>query len=586
MNLAFKLVIYLILVSTLSFELLVNCNDNSDLLPSTIQIILLVHPFNKAQVLPFTLGGIEQQNYIKTRINVYIQTEKIDYDTHEYDEEVEENKQNNKMTIDMVKRWVKDHKDEYNDIELVIGNEMNDNEDVNYWNYNRFKRVIKMKEEGFKLGRKNWADFILFIDADVVLTNENTFLYLTNNTNGMVVIAPMLYSLGTYSNFWAGITKNGYYKRTDDYLPILERQNVGQFQVPMIHSCVFVNLRHKLSNYLTFDGRQLSDNLPFDDIISFAKSAELGSIPLYIDNREVWGYIPPPIDNNSRLNSLQQDLIDLELESLVEGPSFPISNSLFSYILTYPKDKLNVDNIYMINLERRFERRNRMLKCFDLLGIEVQIWPAIDGKLLSFDKIKSKGIKLMENYLDPYHKRPMTFGEIGCFLSHYEIWQDIIKRNFSNAIIFEDDVRFERNLKYKWKKAFSSLNTNEYDFVYLGRKRQGDNESQIGNFFVTPSYSYWTLGYFITAKGAQKLLDAKPLEKLIPVDEFLPIMYDSHPIQEWISHFTNRNLKALSIDPLLIFPTHYVGDSLYISDTEDSKKIDNQETVHPKHSEL
>ena len=35
-----------------------------------------------------------------------------------------------------------------------------------------------------------------------------------------------------------------------------------------------------------------------------------------------------------------------------------------------------------------------------------------------------------------------------------------------------------------------------------------------------------------------------------------------------MSKFPTRNLLALSAHPLLVFPTHYVGDKGYISDTE------------------
>jgi collagen beta-1,O-galactosyltransferase len=150
-------------------------------------------------------------------------------------------------------------------------------------------------------------------------------------------------------------------------------------------------------------------------------------------------------------------------------------------------------------------------------------------------------------------------------------------------------VRFERDFKNKWNSALKALNVEEYDFVYLGRKIQGEpNESRISQMFVIPNYSYWTIGYFITRKGAQKLLDVNPLEKIIPVDEFLPIMYDKHTDNQLKQHFPIRNLKALSLSPLLIYPTHYVGDSLYISDTEDSNKITDEanKTIHPKHSEL
>lgn len=37
-----------------------------------------------------------------------------------------------------------------------------------------------------------------------------------------------------------------------------------------------------------------------------------------------------------------------------------------------------------------------------------------------------------------------------------------------------------------------------------------------------------------------------------------------------MSHFELRNLKAFSVEPLLIYPTHYTGEPGYISDTETS----------------
>lgn len=41
---------------------------------------------------------------------------------------------------------------------------------------------------------------------------------------------------------------------------------------------------------------------------------------------------------------------------------------------------MSLDHIYLINLERRPERRKKMLKLFDILGLEVEYFPAIDGK--------------------------------------------------------------------------------------------------------------------------------------------------------------------------------------------------------------
>ena len=35
------------------------------------------------------------------------------------------------------------------------------------------------------------------------------------------------------------------------------------------------------------------------------------------------------------------------------------------------------------------------------------------------------GITYMPGWKDPWGERPMTFGEVGCFLSHYFIWQKV-----------------------------------------------------------------------------------------------------------------------------------------------------------------
>ena len=47
---------------------------------------------------------------------------------------------------------------------------------------------------------------------------------------------------------------------------------------------------------------------------------------------------------------------------------------------------------------------------------------------------------------------------------------------------------------------------------------------------VEADYSYWTLGYMMSLRGARKLLRAEPLSKVLPVDEFLPVMYNKHPV--------------------------------------------------------
>jgi collagen beta-1,O-galactosyltransferase len=246
--------------------------------------------------------------------------------------------------------------------------------------------------------------------------------------------------------------------------------------------------------------------------------------------------------------------------------------------LYYFRDKLSLNEIFMINLERRKERRQKMELSFKVIGLDVQYFPAVDGKKLNDEVLKEMNVKLLPEYEDPYHKRPMTMGEVGCFLSHYSIWEKMVQYNLEEVLILEDDIKFEPFFK---DRALYVINEARqlggWDLIYFGRKRlQESNEELIkgSEDLVKVGYSYWTLGYLISLRGAKKLTGARPLEKLVPVDEFLPIMFDAHPNDTWREKFPNRNLVAWSTAPLLLFPTHYTGEDGYISDTENSAQIE------------
>ena len=67
---------------------------------------------------------------------------------------------------------------------------------------------------------------------------------------------------------------------------------------------------------------------------------------------------------------------------------------------------------------------------------------------------------------------------------------------------------------------------------YLGRKiLQYSDETVVRDtsMLVWPRYSYWTISYMLSYRGAWKLVQQNPLTKLVPVDEYLPIMFDQHP---------------------------------------------------------
>lgn len=110
------------------------------------------------------------------------------------------------------------------------------------------------------------------LDADVFLTNSSTIRSLV--LTGQTVVAPLLRSDGMYSNFWAGMTAEYYYMRTDLYEQILYREKIGCHHVPMVHSAVLIDLRRYDSDRLTYKAEKLiAYNGPEDDIITFAVGA-------------------------------------------------------------------------------------------------------------------------------------------------------------------------------------------------------------------------------------------------------------------------------------------------------------------------
>ncbi|NXJ87031.1 GT251 galactosyltransferase, partial [Trogon melanurus] len=60
-----------------------------------------------------------------------------------------------------------------------------------------------------------------------------------------------------------------------------------------------------------------------------------------------------------------------------------------------------------------------------------------------------------------------------------------------------------------------------WDLIYIGRKRMQVERPEkavprVRNL-VEADYSYWTLGYLLSLRGARKLLAAEPLARMLPV---------------------------------------------------------------------
>ncbi|XP_045597644.1 glycosyltransferase 25 family member [Procambarus clarkii] len=557
---------YFLILSVVGIQGAVNQNEMKE---SSITVVLLAR--NKEHTLPYFLTLFERLEYPKKRMALFIRSD-----------------HNNDRTIAILEDWLKHHKHKYHSCDVKLdkaSKQYPGDSKGTEWSQERFNNIIQMKEEALALARHMWTDYIWFLDVDVFLTRGDIIQSMIYEEKA--IVAPMLNSLATYSNYWGGMTKDYWYTRSDDYIPILDRKQKGCFAVPMVHSCVFIDLRRRISDKLTFSPMNVSNyNGPNDDIITFAISARNAGIEMYVCNSEVYGFIPPPLDDDQHLDVDLKQLLSIKLEVLIEHPPLPVSTLLAKYVPPLPKkDKAGFDKIYLISLTRRQERRERMSRCFDELGLDVKLFDAVDGKKLNESYLRQLGVKQMSIYKDPWSQRDMTFGEIGCFLSHYFIWEDIVNNGYEKVLLFEDDIRFEPYFREKVKHMIRQADRLlQWDLIYLGRKKLKNSDEpwvEDSDTLVHVDYSYWTLCYVITLQGAKKLLDGEPLGQLIPVDEYLPIMFNKHPETEWKEKFPVRNLNAFSVAPLYVYPTHYTGELGYISDTEESPIIQDADAATP-----
>ncbi|XP_043940389.1 procollagen galactosyltransferase 1 isoform X2 [Protopterus annectens] len=478
-------------------------------------------------------------------------------------------------TTAILREWLVNVQNEYHKVEWRPMEEpraYRDEEGPKDWTNSRYEYVMKLRQAALTSAREMWADYVLFVDADNLLTEPDTLNLLI--AENKTVVAPMMESRAAYSNYWCGISSQGYYKRTPAYMPIRKRDRKGCFPVPMVHSTFLIDLRKEASQDLAFYPPHADYTWAFDDIIVFASSCREADVQMYVCNKEIYGFLPVPLRSHATLQDEAESFLHVLLEVMVKYP--PLEPS--SYISVSPKypDKMGFDEVFMINLKRRTDRRERMLQTFYQQEIACKIVDAVDGRALNSSQIEAMGIDMLPGYEDPYHGRPVTRGELGCFLSHYIIWKEIVDRGLKKSVVFEDDLRFEIFFKRRLMSLIHEVEEEQldWDLIYIGRKRMQLEHPEkavpdVRNL-VEADYSYWTLGYVISLQGAQKLLDVQPLSKILPVDEFLPIMFNKHPKSEYMKYFENRNLKAFSAEPLLVYPTHYTGDAGYISDTETS----------------
>ncbi len=165
---------------------------------------------------------------------------------------------------------------------------------------------------------------------------------------------------------------------------------------------------------------------------------------------------------------------------------------------------------YLINLDKDTERLAFMMNNFDRLGTPVERFPAVDGRLFPVETFERF---VAERPRDG--KKTWMRGQMGCFLSHFGVWQKIAEGNARFAAVFEDDVYLSPVLG----KLFANDDwiPDNVDLVRLdtSTNRLLMNRSSVINagerkFYRVQSTSWCAGGYLLSRRTAQQLIELAP----------------------------------------------------------------------------
>ena len=205
---------------------------------------------------------------------------------------------------------------------------------------------------------------------------------------------------------------------------------------------------------------------------------------------------------------------------------------------------------FIINLPDRTDR----LELFHQTNPNINAEPfkyVFDGRQIDHDELIKLGFDTDKSWKDPILQTHLTKGEVGCFLSHWYVWQYAIESN-ETIIVFEDDAIIGD--RYNEKEIQELLEV--YNFIYLGYKEMGKRE-EVNDTIVIPDYPYWTVSYVVTPEAARILTTEHAKKNIIPVDEYLPIAL--------------KNCKPVAYKNNVVTPhsRSKVGSDVYASSRED-----------------
>lgn len=182
--------------------------------------------------------------------------------------------------------------------------------------------------------------------------------------------------------------------------------------------------------------------------------------------------------------------------------------------------------LFVINIERAQERRSRIKRQFEELGLEVTFHRAVDARQLTaqhYAQVDRETRRLQGLW-------PQADGSIANWISQRQVMRNMVENGVEVAAIFEDDAGLSPDLP----AVLEALERRPFafDIVKLNRRSENKRFLPIGNLNAgyrvgrVRYHDFGNEGYVITRDAARHFLENTPM-MMWEIDQALPRFWES-----------------------------------------------------------
>lgn len=230
-------------------------------------VLLAILARNKAHTLPTYLKCIDNLNYDRKKISVYINTNN-----------------NTDQTEEILKNWMQTHQNDYASIAIENHHVNNlENERPHEWNAARFKTLALIRNKSMAKALESRSEFYFVVDCDNFIAPDTLSILVSKDKP---IIAPLLKAIpepgDIYSNYFCAVSSTGYYENHPNYMKIWSGIAKGTFEVPVVH-CTYLIKCNVIPQLTYIDGTE-----DYEFII-FSREARKRGISQFICNEQPFG---------------------------------------------------------------------------------------------------------------------------------------------------------------------------------------------------------------------------------------------------------------------------------------------------------